>query len=222
MHTLDVIREILDRNNNILEIRFFKYELNNLLQDRLEIIGKNEAQIIDKAIEEKNTHNVGFWEALFRVSAKNLDLSYELITQGLHHNINKDYLTFTRDNFDSCSQLLKDNFAINSFVKMKDGTEKHILMLDFDIQSKKENVILIQTVLRAMNLSGYILESGNSYHFISNNLVNEVQLINILAKFILLSPISDKSWASHQIIERSCSLRIGRKNGAHPRVISFL
>lgn len=58
---------------------------------------------------------------------------------------------------------------------------------------------------------GAIINSGNSYHFIGCDLVNEAELVDFLAKGLLYGPITDTRWIAHQIIERSCTLRVGKK-----------
>lgn len=63
---------------------------------------------------------------------------------------------------------------------------------------------------------------GKSYHFISRTLSTKSELIEILAKFILLHPISDKSWAAHQIIEDSASLRISENMMYSPTFVQYI
>jgi hypothetical protein len=95
----------------------------------------------------------------------------------------------------------------------------HIPMLDFDLTSAPKNLGIIENILRVLKQRGMILNSGKSYHFIGYNLISENELLDLLAKFILVHPISDKAWTAHQIIERSASLRISKKYGSLPSYI---
>lgn len=41
--------------------------------------------------------------------------------------------------------------------------------------------------------------------------MSEDELVDFLAKGLLYGPITETRWIAHQIIERSCTLRVGRK-----------
>ena len=72
-----------------------------------------------------------------------------------------------------------------------------------------------------MSGSGFILNSGNSYHYISKKLTTENGLLDFLGRAILYGPLTDVRWIAHQIIERSFTLRIGMKNGTLPFLVDM-
>lgn len=103
---------------------------------------------------------------------------------------------------------------------MADGSVCHIPMIDFHIPASETNLRVVCDVCEALGLNnGYLLESGVSYHFVGANPVSEEELMRILIDALLFCPIVDGAWICHQLKERSCSLRIDKKNGIETRVI---
>jgi hypothetical protein len=145
----------------------------------------------------------------------------KILSEALYHQANSHYEYINRNQLDEFLKTSRETpLAINSKLIMNDGTSKHIPLLDFKLSSNnKSHDNLVKACICILGLKGYILNSGRSYHFIGSQLVCESELLDLLAKFALLSPISDKAWVSHQIIERSASLRITVKNGKEPYLI---
>ena len=122
------------------------------------------------------------------------------------------------------SELLeKKGFFFNSKVKLCDGTMNHLVMLDFSISVSVEHTKLVKDALAHLGLKhGYILDSGSSYHFIGTDIILDSDYRRLLCNAYLLSPITDGRWIAHQLIEGSCNLRIGEKNGFTPKLIATL
>ena len=96
-------------------------------------------------------------------------------------------------------------------------------MLDFHIPVSECNLRIVKDVLFELNVvSGYLLNSGESYHFIGDYSINEESLLDFLANALFFAPIIDRAWIGHQILERSCSLRIDKKHGVYPEVICYI
>jgi hypothetical protein len=114
-------------------------------------------------------------------------------------------------------------WAVNSKVQMTDGTEKHIPMIDFHIAASSRNLPVVLDVCDVLGLrKGFLFESGASYHYIGLDPVAEDDLMNILIDALLFCPIVDGAWISHQLKEKSCSLRIDRKNGLDTKVVKCI
>ncbi len=62
--------------------------------------------------------------------------------------------------------------GIASRVIMKDGSEAHIPMMDFGCPVEEENLIKIEQLMIPFH-GGFILESGNSYHFWGSQLMTK-------------------------------------------------
>ncbi|WP_449371704.1 primase 1D-like protein [Arachidicoccus ginsenosidivorans] len=56
----------------------------------------------------------------------------------------------------------------------------------------------------------------------SDFLVKEDELHEILYRSLFYSPIINKYWITHQLLEVSCSLRVTKKDKRFPEVIGYL
>lgn len=212
--------ELIKKNPRIEVVRTFNFYANNKIQDRNKSLTLKDKFIVNECLKVKKHTGLSFWESLFEVMKNGLNVRSSFMKNAIFHNENTTYNYFLRDDIlDYLGQEIEGDVAINSKVIMDDGSELHIPMLDFKLKSCEHNVEIIEKVIKVLDLHGYILNSGKSYHFIGYNLITENELLTLLAKFILLHPISDKAWASHQIIERSASLRLSKKYGHYPSFV---
>jgi len=220
MNSCDALTEVIKENPQISSVRFFSFLTSTKLQDRYNIKASEFSSLIDEAIKLKRKLNVRFWHALLSLFSKASKVDEDLVSHALYHQANSKYqyidVNATTD-FCKCESGVSS--ALNSKVIMSDGGTRHIPLLDFKVKSQDSNLCVVVAAVKALKLRGYILDSGKSYHFIGLDLVSESELIDILAKFCLLAPISDSAWASHQIIERSASLRVSPRNGVYPIVV---
>lgn len=219
--TSDDVLAGLARDNACIEyFRFFSFSAATKLQDRLHLVDSATARIIEGARERKAATNTRFWNALLSMFIEGEAFEESLLAEALYHQPNKSLEDIRADRL---KQFLAaeavGNRAVNSKVLLRDGSSRHIPLLDFKIALQPGHEKLVQSCARALGLSGYILSSGRSYHFIGESLVSESELIDLLANFVLLDPLSDKAWAAHQLIERSASLRVSGKYGRKPEVI---
>ena len=67
-----------------------------------------------------------------------------------------------------------------------------------------------------------VLDSGESYHAVSTINMDEGELMNFLQRTLFFSPIIDRLWVAHQMLNKSCSLRIGKKHGVIPEVVALV
>ena len=150
----------------------------------------------------------------------NPDYSKRLLEKSLRHNTIHALRRIERNDI---SSSLNPSFAFCSRVKMVDGSIRHIPQLDFHIRTSPQNLNVVCDVCRFLRLGpGWILNSGESYHFIGKIPITWKKLSNILYTAIVFNPIIDTIWVSHQLREGCCSLRIGEKNGVFPVVIREL
>jgi len=220
MNSCEVLVEVIKANPQIASLRFFLFSTSTKLQDRYSDGNSVSASLIDDAIKLKKELDVRFWHALLALFTRTAHIDEALVCHALYHQANTKYQYIDAATvFDFCMLDNKGPTAVNSKVIMNDGGTRHIPLLDFKVKSQAQNINIVIATIKALKLRGYIIDSGKSFHFIGLDLVSESELIDILAKFSLLAPISDSAWASHQIIERSASLRISPRNGAHPIVV---
>lgn len=220
MNSIDVLKEILLSTPHISTMRFFSFTTSTKLQDRLSQISESEISIITRVMAKKKTEGIRFWNAMLALFIEDGECNKKLLSEILYHQANQEYKYVSSSNLNEFLSDLGDGIlALNSKVLMSDGSTRHIPLLDFKVASAPKNHQLASACIELLGLHGYLLDSGKSYHFIGYELVSESELLDILAKFILLDPVSDKAWAAHQIIERSTSLRITKKNGKYPIVV---
>lgn len=220
MKSWEIINRILDSNNFIFQAKVFKYSTATKIQDRVHLTPE-QLHWFQLGIERKAQTNSRFWDSLLTEFIKHKNFDELLLKESLYHQSNSNTFEFDKKEFiNFINEANGENVAFNSRVVLHNGDSKHIPLLDFKIRSDIDNHKIVISAIEALGLKGYLFDSGASYHFIGNELVEEVELIKILAKFVLLDPISDKAWAAHQIIERSASLRITAKGGNFPTLIT--
>ena len=222
MKKLTHIIDLLNKNPTISIFRFFTFSFDNKIQDKLKDLTPSERSTLQKCIGLKENSSRSFWEVFFTMTKEERIIEGRILGHATFHNENALYKhIYAKDIVNFISNTDSENVALNSKVTLKDGTCMHIPMLDFKIDSNSKNLSIVKAILAELKLEGSILDSGKSFHFIGNELIAESQLIDLLAKFILFHPISDKAWATHQIIERSASLRVSRKYGERPILMAM-
>jgi hypothetical protein len=222
--TVEVIKMILADHPTIKGMYFHPFVSSPKLQSRISLNSIDNAHFGD-AMALRNRYSLPFWDSIMLSFYDKKHISKKILSSVLYHSkrnkvgIPRQYILD-----DELKEILSlgINYAVNSRV-ITGGTKKyHIPLLDFKIPESKENQIVVENVLSLLSLnSGYILVSGKSYHFIGSSLITEDELISLLAKAILFSPIIDKNWLAHQLIDRSCSLRFTSKYGILPRLIKI-
>jgi hypothetical protein len=122
-------------------------------------------------------------------------------------------------------QIAGLQLAATSEVRDADGSEFHIPMLDMRCKQSAANLELVERVaMRLMPEGSLVLESDKSYHLYGRSLLTPAKLIDFLAQSLLFSPIVDRSYVAHQLLERRCVLRLtARQDKKHvPTVIKVL
>lgn len=222
MNSLDVIQTIVRLSPSIKSLSFHRFPKQQLVQERDIIWGNREQCMFDMALGFKNV-GLPFWDGIMLSAFNNANFSEALLQQALHHNA---HTKVTYVGVDELQLWLHneanniDDIAFCSKVILNNGEECHLPLVDFHIPVSESNEKVVESVCRLLRLgSGWILNSGESYHFIGANPVCYSDLENILHKALMFTPIVDKAWVSHQLRERSCSLRVGEKRGLYPVVV---
>ena len=220
MDTLEVISEILNLNEGIEELKFVELKSSKMVQNNIEINGTGENQV-NSALEIRHKHHFSFWDSLCSTFINNKNYSIELLSSVFHHNYNKAEISIPRKLFPHINQYLENhkNYAILSKVVCKNKRVFHIPFIDFHCISNDMNTSLAEDLIKILEIGpGYLLDSGESFHFIGSRLIDNSELSPYLGKLLMYNPIIDKSWIAHQLIEKSCALRISYKNGVLPKV----
>jgi hypothetical protein len=114
---------------------------------------------------------------------------------------------------------------LTSEVICDSGATEHIPLLDFHCPISSSNRNLVAEVAKRLLPGGaIILESGDSYHVYGRKTVSSAALTCLLAKSLLFSPIVDRAYIAHQLIEGRCALRIsaGGQKRLVPTVVAVI
>lgn len=220
MKTIDIIEELL-LTDGIARLTIKEYPKQYLLQERFRFDNIESVQF-EQAMIIRNKLGLPFWDSVMLTFFNNKNGSINILKNAYIHNRLKEF-TKIKDT-KSLRQILIDkpdlSLALNSVVEMGNGKIRHLQLLDFHIPVNNDNLPYVREILKLLNAqNGYILNSGESYHYIGYDLMKQDEFYDFLSRALLFSPIIDRAWIAHQLIERSSSLRISNKHCIQPILI---
>ena len=219
MTTIQLLPYIVKANPEILEFTFQRYPPSVMLQDQIPEWEVDEQYMFDFAIRMRNDYHLPFWDGIMMSTFSNSHASERVLMQALRHNQITMFTHIAVKDIAKEFSFPLDNLALCAEVILRNGEHRHLPMLDFHIPVSPDNIRIAETVCRILELGqGWLIESGESYHFIGLNLYTWQELHDKLCQALLFTPILDKAWISHQLREKTCSLRIGVKHGILPKV----
>lgn len=220
METLDILERLIVDNQEIETLTFCSYPKQVLIQDEL-MLTDAEKMFVNKALKFRMDTSLPFWDSLMLSFFNNEHVPDALLYRALKHNknVSKNKTNNIKMIRECLSRNPEANLSLNSEVTLKNGETKHFFLLDFHVRRSDNNLVTISKILKILKLKGYIFDSGESYHFISKTLYDLEKIIDLLAKSLFFSPLIDRAWIAHQILERSCSLRVGAKHQKRPLLI---
>lgn len=215
--TFDVISRLCGDNPDISMLTIAEFGRQKDVHAEVDGWTDNDQRLYDFALKIRSEYSLPFWKGIMLGMTNVGAESYSCMDAVVRHNANRLYLVSVSD-FSNLE--IKDNIGINSHVVMSDGSSRHIVMLDFHIRYSERNTDVVRHIVSLLyGDGGYILNSGHSYHFIGKKAVDIDRLIDILARAQMFDPITDGIWLSHQLLERSCTLRLGVKHDIIPYVV---
>ena len=212
-------------------IRTFRYFVADYVPPIQDVVpqSKDRQRVLDDAVALRTRTGIPFIDALMLEMLRHGPDRPLLAALGRHfryplfdHTLDGPPISALRD---LSSQPLGDRILVlASEVVLDDRSVMHIPMLDFRFSPSPANQRLIVAILGALRiLPGYLLESGNSYHFYGVRLMTAEEIRNLLSRALIYGPVVDKTWAAHQLLDGFCGLRISpRPPFGLPRVVSFL
>lgn len=221
MTTIDILNDLLLENTEILDFTFCVFPKQKLLQNNLKF-GEIEDCHFREALKIRDEFHLPFWDSMMLTYFDKSITSNKILDSALRHNSPYEkFISHDLAKLKHESSLTTDSvLAVNSAVLMKNGKCNHILLLDFHIPISESNSKQVIKVLKCLGLnSGFVLESGESYHYVGKEIISYETLVEKLIKSLFFSPIIDRTWVAHQLIEKSCSLRIGYKHNVEPKLI---
>jgi hypothetical protein len=194
-------------------------------------LGSALALIEKEAFQLRETIRVPYWHALMLLAERDEVAIPEPVIEAVGYH--EDHTIHAREPMsadDVRSGSLRRRLAmvprdaalaILSTVDMPDGTNLHIPMIDFRIEPSESARITARRVCSYMKLSGFLANSGNSYHFYGRELVDAEQHRTHLRRGLLFAPITDQRWLAHELINGESALRISGQPQL-PLVIEFV
>ena len=217
MDSIDILKKILGNNTFIKSLSFYEFGGYDLIQNRINLIDPLD-QVFSSALSLREHYHLPFWDS-FNVSLFNQEIvDFGFLREINFHNKPTNHIECQRDTFLNTDIEFKRYTGVTSLLNGV-NTIYHIPLLDFHIPVSTTNQKLCLNILIHLNLKGYLLNSGKSYHFIGNEIVNFERLQTILFNALLFSPVVDKSWIAHQLIQKYCCLRVSQKYGRLPYLI---
>jgi hypothetical protein len=196
-------------------------------------MAESDQKVVRRAQELREQISIPFWDAamisassasavpLGVLAAAKFHQTLAAKTQRLNVNdLNLELLIKISNEAAAGSQLV----ALTSLVNLHGQIVRHIPLLDFHCKYSPEATEVVITTLRELNQHGVLFSSGKSYHFYGTTLLDEEKLRVFLGRALLFSPITDKTWIAHQLIEGCCALRISSRKdyGGPPKVVSTI
>lgn len=219
MNTTDVIRKIIKDYPKIKYVYIVEYGNQKDVKKDSNTWSSDDNALYEQALNLRRNIGLPFWQSVMLSSVNASNWSKVCLDACTRHNSLK-YKKISVYDF-LHSDFTYERVGISSRVILSDLSEMHIPFIDFQLPISDINSKIVEYICRTIDNStnGYILNSGNSYHYIGNNLLSYKNLVQFLAKANMFTPITDCTWISHQLYEGSCTLRLGTKNGKIPIVI---
>ena len=98
--------------------------------------------------------------------------------------------------------------GLTSLVRLNNGTKQHLGLIDFHCEKSKEGLNRVRMTLTELGINlGFILDSGNSYHFVGIQSFSFGGYMDLLGKMCEFDSIGE-DWPSYQISQGYADLRI--------------
>lgn len=227
---VETVSTILRLHPEIAELTVFEPASVPLAQERLALDSESQ-KIIKAGLEIRERVGLPFWDAVLASTLGKGKTGRPILEKALFHNssIGRRLKIRSRDwtapYLDSVIQdvIPGQVLVLSSLVQLNGGELGHIPLIDFHCPVSKENREISAHASSLLDpLGGYLLESGQSYHFYGRSVIPSRDFYRFLGRALLLSPVVDRAWVAHQLIEGACGLRISAKiaGGQPPLVVA--
>jgi hypothetical protein len=218
---------------DIREVRLAECRPLPPLQSRLDLT-PGERIAFERALAHRSRTGLSFWDAALLELPGIPDAIRFLDAAMMHvsfrgHERSLPWASAVAGGLESaCAQYSSQVGASLTFLSemiCRDGSLRHLPMLDFHPPKSAPNQRIVEAVAGRLFPQGAILlDSGESYHAYGTELLSESEFRRFLGMALLLAPIVDRAYVAHQLIEGRCALRLTPGGGKSrvPTVISVL
>jgi hypothetical protein len=218
LRAVELIGEILRAHPEIRSIHLFEPEPVPLAQARLpqdEVI----RDIVTRGLALRASYATPFWDSVLVSCFGRGRAVLPVLQQALFHNLGQQHLEVEADQWEAglWTELLaglapERMLVFSSRVRLHTGEEQHLPLLDFHCPASDQNKDLAALAAELIDTGGgFLLQSGDSYHFYGKQLLDGRALVRFLGQALLLAPVIDRAWIAHQLIEGACALRVSNK-----------
>ena len=223
------LQAVVEDIEAIASVTLAEYAPAPLVQDRADLT-PDERVMVSKALELRGLHHLPFWDAVMLSAFNEPTAPRGLLDATLYHRTfrGSEIRVGRSDAIAGGIQRIvtaaagRAWVAALSEVALVDGSCAHLPFLDLHCPKGGRTGLLARAMLdRIFGSGGYaLLEGERSYHAWGLTLVRDDALVSLLARALLFSPIIDRAFVAHQLMERRCALRIsaGWDKGT-PRVV---
>jgi hypothetical protein len=220
MDAVDVIEQVAASNPDVSQFHFAERDDRGYLpSERLP------RHLVESAAKLRETYGIPFWEAVF-ICAEDIEGEVgQVLDAALYHEPVNSTITFSADDVVGGSlreavSRLEPNRALDltSTLRTGQGEIAQWTLLDFRLKtSSTHESVAAEICRRVVGDSGYLLESGESYHFIGLRPRSAESWIKMMGRSLLFGPHIDARWIAHQLIDGSSALRVS-PSAKHPFV----
>jgi hypothetical protein len=216
MPTAEILKMLVSENQTISAIFAFVYRHPTLLQQRL-VFTTDETAIVAKATSLRSSSLLPFWEALMlSCFSEQRDFTRLLKEATFHQSHSDSLIRISRDEVlaGRLAELMDarpagHNLSFSSKIELSGGETRQLPLLDFHCPESGENDRLVSAVCKQLYRDTTLLfSSGESYHALSLNALDEHGFRDFLTRALLFAPIVDARYIAHQLLEGSCALRL--------------
>lgn len=218
MDAITTVTRIVSAHPEIAHVFFGQPNINPPFQKRLKL-SEPDLRIFHLAEQQwwKRENGFPFLDNLMLALLRSESTSEALLEGAVfHQGISESQFSLTSDSLTEQKVVeLAHNvpsgkmLTMCSEVRLKDGSTRHIPMMDFQCPANEHSLLLVREVAQLFRVGpGFIVATRNSYHFYGIQLVSTSEMANFLGRALLFSPIVDQVWIGHQLIDLCCALRI--------------
>lgn len=212
----EALEGLVESNPGIAGIFVFSYQHPPLLQQRLALT-LEERPILEKALAVREKTALPFWDAVMLSCFDEPRDFRRLLAEATFHQTHRaSMIRITRADVLSghltklaLTKLPRGVRSFSSLVETSDRRLAHLHLLDFHCPETVRNDRLVVAVCDHLFRSPtLVFVSGESYHAIGLELLDEAALRNFLIKSLFFTPIVDRAYVAHQLLEGACALRL--------------
>lgn len=227
----DAVQRLFMSLRNVVSVTLASYSHLPMLQNRL-IPSMAESAVINEAIELRSELQLPFWDCVMLSISKSKESVDSLLdVAGTHVSLRDSDIILDRASV-SCGMIQeraenergeKLETCVVSEVQTSGGLTMHLPMMDFHCAPTAAGQAAAIAVSKRIFPGGAVLlKSGESFHAYGKTLISTTEFFEFLGHALLYSPIIDRAYIAHQLIERRCALRISGRNKPIPMTVAIV